>query len=87
MTRVIATAISAALLLAAVVAMLWVVLAVAAVCGASWLGRLLWRDYRARADARVHDRAELLGRAEIQHRWYVAGDPRGTFGRYTPAAV
>jgi hypothetical protein len=23
-----------------------------------------------------------LARAEIQHRWHLVGDPRGTYGRY-----
>jgi hypothetical protein len=64
---------------------LWVVVVAAAVYGVFWLGWQLWREYRAWTAARVHNRAELLARDEIQHRWYLAGDPRGTYGRYTPA--
>jgi membrane protein implicated in regulation of membrane protease activity len=43
--------------------------------------------YVAARDARRHERAELLARAEIQHRWSLAGDPRGTYGRYPPASI
>lgn len=34
----------------------------------------------------AHQRAQIAGRAELQHRWYIAGDPRGTYGRYPPVA-
>lgn len=87
MTQVIAAAISVAILLAAVGAVLWAMLAAAAVWGVFWLSRRLWLEYRARTDARVHDPAELLACAEIQLRWSMSGDPRGTFGRYPAAAV
>jgi hypothetical protein len=46
---------------------------------------LLDRHARNMVDAQ-HQRAQLLARAELQHRWYLDGDPRGTYGRYTPAA-
>jgi hypothetical protein len=46
---------------------------------------LLDRHARNVAQAQ-HQRAQLLARAELQHRWYLAGDSRGTYGRYTPAA-
>jgi hypothetical protein len=85
MTRLIAALISAACLLATVAAVLWVVVVAAAVYGVFWLGWRVWREHRAWVAVRVHNRAELLARAEIQHRWFMAGDPRGTHGRYTPA--
>jgi hypothetical protein len=44
------------------------------------VGRRALRQYRAHAALVAHDRAELLARADIQHRWYLAGDPRGTYG-------
>jgi type II secretory pathway pseudopilin PulG len=58
--------------------------AAAAVYGLLIGGRRLLRWQRAQAAAAAHQRAELLARAEIQHRWYLASDPRGTYGRYTP---
>jgi hypothetical protein len=30
--------------------------------------------------------AALVARADQQHAWALAGDERGTYGRYTPAA-
>jgi hypothetical protein len=63
----------------------WIAVA-AVVYGLYRLGRRLLRQHRARAAAAAHRRAELLARAEIQHRWYLVGDPRGTYGRYLPAA-
>jgi hypothetical protein len=49
-------------------------------------GRWAIRRHRVQAARSAHRRAELLARADIQHRWVMAGDPRGTYGRYTPAA-
>lgn len=48
-------------------------------------GRALWGRHHERVARRGHQRAELLARAEIQDRWFMDGDPRGTYGRYTPA--
>ena len=83
MARLVAALIGVALLVAAVLTVMWVVVGAAAAFGA-WR---LWQAYSTHAEARAHRRAELLARAEIQHRWYLAGDPRGTFGRYPPARV
>ena len=44
-------------------------------------------QHRERVAERAHRRAETAARAELQHRWYVAGDPRGTYGRYPPIAL
>jgi hypothetical protein len=82
MVRLIAALIGAALFVAAVAMVLWVLVATAAVYGLFWLGWRLLREYRAWAAARVHNRAELLARAELQHRWFLDGDPRGTYGRF-----
>lgn len=65
---------------------------VAALYGAYYGVRALWRMYQAnkarRADAYarvMHQHAQIAARAELQHRWYLDGDPRGTYGRYFPA--
>jgi hypothetical protein len=45
-----------------------------------------WARYQA---ARVVERdrlAAIIARADQQHAWVMAGDERGTYGRYTPAA-
>jgi hypothetical protein len=58
-------------------------LAVAAVLYvAVWIGQRLYvqaRDAEARERQRL---AELAARADQQHAWYLAGDPRGVYGAY-----
>ena len=83
--RYLAGVITAALLVAAVVSLLWLVLAAAVVAGVVFGARWVLRDQQRRAGVRLHQRAELLARAEIQHRWVMDGDPRGTYGRFSPA--
>jgi hypothetical protein len=87
MARLIAAAVSV-VLLAYVAAVVFSVLAVGlAAYGLFRLMRYVWCAYRVGRSERLRRRAELVARAEIQHRWYLAGDPRGTYGRYPPAAV
>jgi hypothetical protein len=87
MARLIAAAVGV-MLLAYVAAVVFSALAVGlAAYGLFRLIRYAWRAYVAARDARRHERAELLARAEIQHRWSLAGDPRGTYGRYPPASI
>lgn len=57
-----------------------------AVYGLRRLGLTGWRAHHRRSADADHRRAEIAARAELQHRWYLAGDPRGTYGRYTPAS-
>ncbi|WP_148286573.1 hypothetical protein [Mycobacterium canetti] len=75
----------AAVLLLAVVAQLlsWAAIALA-LYGLYRLARAGWRKHRARTAAEAHSRAQILARAELQHRWFLDGDPRGTYGRYPP---
>lgn len=77
--------VSALLVVAALVFVFWWIVAAAALYGIYRGGSRSLRWYRHRAALAAHRRAELLARAEIQHRWYMAGDPRGIYGRYTPA--
>lgn len=52
-------------------------------------GLLLWLTFylERRSDALYEKRAALVARADQQHAWVLAGDDRGTYGRYPPAAV
>lgn len=87
MARLVAAAVGVALL-AYVAAVVLSILAIGiTLYGLFYVGRALWRAHRAAGTQRRHRRAELLARAEIQHRWYVAGDPRGTYGRYPPTGA
>jgi hypothetical protein len=83
MARLVTALIGVAVLNAAVLTALWVVITGLVVFGVCYVGSRVREDHRARA----HCRAELVARAEIQHRWYMAGDPRGTYGRYPPGLV
>jgi hypothetical protein len=52
--------------------------------------RLVWWMYcRARvAEARERQRRnEIAARADQQHHWHLAGDPRGVHGDYPPAEL
>lgn len=83
--KVVVALITAALLVGAAVILLWWLLVVAAVYGVYRGGRWAVRRHRVSVAVDTHRRAELLARAEIQHRWWLDGDPRGTYGRFTPA--
>lgn len=68
----------------AIVKFFWVI---AAVLGAIVLfGLVWWLPSRAadRADERCKKRAALVARADAQHAWVLAGDERGTYGKYRP---
>jgi hypothetical protein len=82
--KVVLPLIGAALIVAALVLSASVVLGVAAVYGLYRGGTAVLRRHRVQVEMAAHRRAELLARAEIQHRWYLDGDPRGTYGRYAP---
>lgn len=84
--RLVVSLIAAALLVGAAVVLLWWLLVVAAVYGLYRGARALWSCHTRRVVQARHQRAELLARADLQHRWWLDGDPRGTYGRYTPAA-
>jgi len=47
--------------------------------------RPAWAEHQADRAAERHRLRELIARAEIQNQWVLAGDPRGTYGRYPPA--
>lgn len=87
MARLLAAGISIALLVGVAMTVLGLLVGAATVCGLFYLGRRLWRERAARAAELNRSRAEIAARAELQHRWYISGDPRGTYGRYPPAAV
>lgn len=47
---------------------------------ASLAAILHWLHHRARTQAAEH--AAIAARADQQHAWVLAGDPRGTYGRH-----
>jgi hypothetical protein len=57
----------------------WIVAAVAAYLAYRW-GRVVWVRHCAAADAWQREQAAIAARADQQHAWVLAGDPRGTYG-------
>jgi hypothetical protein len=45
-----------------------------------------WREWQEERSVLARRRAELIARADQQHRWAMAGDERGVYGLYPPAA-
>jgi hypothetical protein len=77
--RLLGFVITVVLVVAVAIQLLWWVTVAAAVYVLYRRGlRRLWRRHRARGAAQVHRRAEIAARAELQHRWFLDGDPRGT---------
>jgi hypothetical protein len=65
----------------------WLVLLALAAIGA---GLLLWLGHQRKLDASSRQRREhaaLVARADEQHAWVLAGDDRGFYGDYPPAAA
>lgn len=77
----------AVVLMGLVVQLIWWILGTAAAYGLYRVARRTLREHRAQAVIAARNHAELAVRAEIQHRWYLAGDPRGIYGRYAPAVM
>lgn len=64
----------------------WIALAVVLV----WLWKMAprwWGAYQVTQAARRDRVAAIIARADQQHRWAMAGDPKGTFGEYLPARL
>jgi hypothetical protein len=85
MSKIVGLLVSVVLLAAAATSALAVVATAAALYGLYRGGRALARRHARAIELSAHQRAELLARAELQHRWYLDGDPRGIYGRFTPA--
>jgi hypothetical protein len=45
-----------------------------------------WREWQEERSVLARRRAELIARADQQHRWAMEGDERGFYGLYPPAA-
>jgi hypothetical protein len=64
----------------------WITAGAAAVLALKW-GRAAQAHHRELAEATAAERAAIAARADQQHRWALAGDPRGTYGGYPPGGV
>jgi hypothetical protein len=57
----------------------WIALAVVAYLAWRW-GQRAWVRHCADADAWTAEQKAIAKRADQQHAWTLAGDPRGTYG-------
>jgi hypothetical protein len=94
MSRIVGLIVGVVLLAAAAASVLGLVATGVALYGLWRAVRWLWGWWQLRSAERTaeraraaHQLAELRARAELQHRWYLEGDPRGTYGRHTPATL
>ena len=59
-----------------------VVVAAVVVSGLHW-----WANECEHVERLEAQRRAVAARADQQHAWTMQGDPRGTYGRYTPATI
>ena len=72
--------------LASLVAEVWWIIALAVLLAvAAVMMRRAVREHLIVAGMVEEMKADLARRADEQHAWTVAGDPRGTYGQYPPA--
>ena len=57
----------------------WIALAAAVVMAIKWAPQV-WARHQAAAEAWQAERRAIAARADQQHAWTLAGDPRGTYG-------
>ena len=65
----------------------WQLLALVAVVALAYYGRQWWNTEQARVAKQQAEHRAIAARADEQHSWVLAGDPRGTYGRYMPATI
>ncbi len=63
----------------------WWIAAAAAVAGLIWLAIRGCEAVRAYAAEDARCKAALIADADRQHAWALIGDPRGTYGDYSPS--
>ncbi|MDT5333409.1 MAG: hypothetical protein QOF31_4706 [Mycobacterium sp.] len=57
----------------------WIAAAAAIVMAVKWIPRF-WERHKAAVDAWKAEQRAIAARADQQHAWTLAGDPRGTYG-------
>ncbi len=75
------------LLIGFIGAYFWWIIAIAAVVALVWMAQRAFREIAAAETDEARRRAAVVKRADQQHQWALAGDDRGVYGGYPPAAV
>jgi hypothetical protein len=78
--RILAQFVGVLLVVGFIGAYFWWIVAAAAVVGAVLVTRRMLRAAQAQAADLAARNAELAARADQQHQWVMAGDPRGVYG-------
>ena len=75
------------LLVGFVGAYFWWIVAILAGVAFVWMAQRAFREIAAAEAAEARRQLAVAKRADQQHRWVMAGDDRGVFGLYPPAAI
>jgi hypothetical protein len=75
------------LIVGAVIHYFWWIVAAAAIAFGWYKWRVFQLACEMTAEAEAQRQADIAARADQQHAWAMAGDDRGTYGTYTPAAL
>lgn len=86
MGRIFAQLIAVLLVVGIIVRFIWWIVGIACLAVAVWACKRAYTQIRASQQARRQQLAELAARADQQHAWVLAGDERGVYGVYPPAA-
>lgn len=78
MGRLLAQLVGTLLLVGIVLHFIWWIIGAAAVVGGVWLAARMHRAALAAEEAERRRQAEICARVDLQHKWVMAGDPRGT---------
>ena len=87
MRTVVAQFIGVLLLVGFVGAYFWWIVAILAAVAFVWTTQRAFREIAAEEVSEARRQAALIRRADQQHRWTLAGDPRGIYGRYPPSSL
>jgi hypothetical protein len=85
--RIVAQLFGILLLVGFVLKYWWFFALVLAVVGVWKFGPGVWARHEAAVAAERHRLAAIAARADQQHAWIIAGDDRGAYGQYPPAAI
>jgi hypothetical protein len=78
-------ALGSLLLIGLIVTYWWLALTVLLIFLAAKAAPVAWRELQDERTAQQSYLRGLVTRADTQHAWTAEGDPRGTYGAYTPA--
>jgi hypothetical protein len=87
MTRLVCQFVGVLLVVGFIGAYFWWIVAVLAVVALAWVIARAFREIEAAEVAAGRRRAAIVARADQQHAWTLAGDPRGTYGAEMIAAA